>query len=229
MSAAADRPASPLGLHERQSAAADTIREFWLGRTAVDGPEAARFHSRHDPYDLEAIASLCGAGSRVLDLGCGTCVIANLLVAELDCAVHAVDYVPDFLGNAIDHPGLTTEVADARSFESSKRFDLILSLGVITYLETAAERTGMYAHCAAMLDPGAPLLLKAQFGVEEQVTVETWSDDLGAYYRAVYPQLGEEVALLEEWFEVEVRDPYPAELSPWENTHFHHLIARKRA
>jgi trans-aconitate methyltransferase len=212
-----------------QRTGADTIREFWLGRTAVEGPKAARFHSRHDPYDLEAIAALCGDGSRVLDLGCGTCVIANLLVERLGCAVHAVDYVPDFLANALDHPRLTTEVADARSFEAAARYDLILSLGVITYLETAAERTGMYAHCAAMLSPGDPLLLKAQFGVEEPVAVETWSEDLGAHYRAVYPQLDEEVALLEEWFDVEVRDPYPAELSPWENTHFHHLIARRRA
>jgi SAM-dependent methyltransferase len=207
---------------------ADTIREFWLGRTSVDGPKAARFHSRHDPYDLEAIAGLCGPGSRVLDLGCGTCVIANLLVQELGCAVHAVDYVPDFLGNALDHPRLTTEVADARTYLGPDRYDAILSLGVITYLETASERGGMYERCAAMLAPSAPLLLKAQFGVQESVTVETWSEDLGAHYRAVYPQLDEEVALLEEWFEVEVRDPYPAELSPWDNTHFHHLVARRR-
>lgn len=209
-------------------ASADTIREFWLGRTSVVGPKAARFHSRHDPYDLEAIAGLCGPGTRVLDLGCGTCVIANLIVQELGCAVHAVDYVPDFLGNALDHPRLTTEVADARTYAAPAYYDAILSLGVITYLETAAERTGMYERCAGMLAPGSPLLLKAQFGVEEAVTVETFSEDLGAHYRAVYPQLGEEVALLEEWFDVEVRDPYPPELSPWENTHFHHLVARRR-
>ena len=161
-----DRPdRAPLGM----SSDTDTIREFWLGRTTVEGPQAARFHSRHDPYDLEAIAGLCGPGSRVLDLGCGTCVIANLMVQELGCAVHAVDYVPDFLGNALDHPRLTTEVGDARTYAASERYDAILSLGVITYLETAAERTGMYERCASMLAPGSPLLLKAQFGVEEPV------------------------------------------------------------
>ncbi len=88
MSAHADSVARSL-----EGAGADTIRDFWLGRTAVEGPKAARFHSRHDPYDLAAIHELRGPGSRVLDLGCGTCVIANLLVAELDCSVHAVDYV----------------------------------------------------------------------------------------------------------------------------------------
>ncbi len=210
------------------NAGADTIRGFWLGRTSVEGPKAARFHSRHDPYDLAAIHELCGPGARVLDLGCGTCVIANLLVSELDCSVHAVDYVPDFLGNALDHPRLSTEVGDARTYSTPERFDLILSLGVITYLETAAERTGMYERCASMLAPGASLLLKAQFGVEEEVVVETYSEDLGAHYRAVYPQLDEELARMGEWFEVEVHDPYPPELSPWDNTHFHHLVARRR-
>jgi SAM-dependent methyltransferase len=210
------------------SIGAETIREFWLGRTSVAGPAAARFHSEHDAYDLEAIAELCGPGSRVLDLGCGTCVLANLIVERLHCWVHAVDYMPDFLASALDHPLLTTEVADARTYEGRGRYDLILSLGVITYLETEAERRGMYERCAAVLAPGAPLLLKAQFGVEETVTVETWSEDLGANYRAVYPQLDEEVALLGEWFDVEVRDPYPPEFSPWDNTHFHYLVARRK-
>jgi cyclopropane fatty-acyl-phospholipid synthase-like methyltransferase len=206
----------------------ETIREFWLGRTQVPGPAAARFHSQHDAYDLEAIERLCGPGSRVLDLGCGTCVLANLIVDRLRCWVHAVDYVPDFLESALDHPRLTTEVGDVRSYEGSGRYDLILSLGVITYLETEQERRGMYERCARLLAPGAPMLIKAQFGVDEEVRVETWSEDLGAHYRAVYPRLEDEALLLDEWFDLELRDPYPPEFSPWDNTHFHHIVARRR-
>jgi trans-aconitate methyltransferase len=208
--------------------ATDVIRDFWDGRTAVDGPRAARFHGDHDAYDLAAISAHCDAGSRVLDLGCGTCVIPNLLVATVGCRVHAVDYVPEFLVHALDDPRLTTEVGDVRTYVRDERFDLVLSLGVITYLESVEERRAMYEHCAAMLRPGGTLLVKAQFGVRETVTVDRFSDDLGSRYRAVYPQLDNETAVLAELFDVTVTDPYPATFSRWDNTHFHHLVAKRR-
>lgn len=203
-----------------------TIVEFWTGRTAVEGPRAARFHGDHDPYDLAAIDELAGPGARVLDLGCGTCVVANRLADEFGCAVHAVDFIPEFLTHA--GPGVTTEVGDARSYVADREFDLVLSLGVITYLEDPADREAMYAHCAQMLAPGGALLLKAQFGVDDEVLVDTDSADLGARYRAVYPHLDREVARLESFFDVEVRDPYPASFSRWATTHFHHLVGRPK-
>jgi cyclopropane fatty-acyl-phospholipid synthase-like methyltransferase len=203
------------------------IKEFWQGRTAVDGPRAARFHGDHDPYDLAAIAAIAGKGSRVLDLGCGTCVIPNLLVQELGCRVHAVDFVPEFLEHALNHPLLSVEVGEAASYCSGS-YDAILSLGVITYLDAPA-RASMYEHCAAMLAAGGVLLVKAQFGVHETVVVDTVSKELGARYQAFYPQLDEELALLSEHFDVVVEDPYPASFSRWENTHFHHLLAFGRS
>jgi trans-aconitate methyltransferase len=207
---------------------ADTIRAFWQGRASVDGHVASRFHSEHDRYDLPAIAEFCGAGARILDLGCGTCSVANTLVERTPCSVHAVDYVAEFLDNAIDDPRLTTEVGDVRTYRSDERFDAILLLGVITYIESAADRVALYRNCAAMLNPGGVLFVKAQFGTEDEVLVDTWSDALGAHYRAIYPTLPAEVALLEDDFTVEARDPYPAALSPHANTHFHHLVATRR-
>ena len=99
---------------------------------------------------------------------------------------------------------------------------------MITYLDQPA-RASMYEHCAEMLADGGVLLVKAQFGVHETVVVDTYSDELGARYQAIYPQLGEEVALLSEHFDVTVEDPYPASFSRWDNTHFHHLLCRRRA
>lgn len=206
----------------------DVIKEFWVGRTAVDSPEAARFHGEHDAYDLAAIAAHCDEGSRVLDLGCGTCIVPNALVQAVGCRVHAVDYVPEFLAHAMDDPRLTTEAGDVRTYVRDERYDLILSLGVITYLETVTERGAMYEHCAQMLVPGGTLFLKAQFGIDEHVAVDRFSDDLGSRYRAVYPQLDDEVAVLSELFDVTVIDPYPASFSPHANTRFHHLVAERR-
>jgi hypothetical protein len=77
-----------------------------------------------------------------------------------------------------------------------------------------------------MLVPGGALLVKAQFGVEADVVVDTESEQLGARYRAIYPRLEDEVARMAEHFDVTVTDPYPATFSPWPNTHFHHLVGR---
>jgi SAM-dependent methyltransferase len=208
--------------------AAEETRQFWEGRTAVEGPRATRFHGGHDDYDLPAIRALCPPGASVLDLGCGTCVVANELVNSTQAIVHAVDYVPAFLAQAEDHPRLTTAHGDVRTYLDPQRHDLILLLGVVTYLDDPAERRDLYRRCAAMLAPGGTLFVKAQFGVREEVVIDTESEALGSRYHAVYPWLAAEVALLSECFDVEVRDPYPAEFNTYDNTHFHHLVATLR-
>jgi trans-aconitate methyltransferase len=209
----------------------DAFRDFWLSRTAVEGPRAARFHGEHDPYDLAAIAALGGERpQRLLDLGCGTCALTNLIVDRLGWTVHAVDYVEAFLEHAMDDPRLTTELGDVRTYRGpDEAYDMVTLLGVITYLE-AGERRDVYERSHATLRPGGALLVKAQMGVHETVVVDTYSEQLGHHYRANYPHLDAEVAVLREVFgddAVTATDPYPASFSPYDNTHYHHLIARK--
>lgn len=212
------------------SADGDPYKDFWLSRTAVEGPRAARFHGDHDAYDLAALAALGGEREqvRMLDLGCGTCVIPNLVVDRLGWTVHAVDYVAEFLTHAIDDPLLTTEVGDVKTYTGTPgAYDVVTLLGVITYLPDAAERRDLYARCRALLAPGGALLVKAQYGVDEDVVVDGYSEAFARDYHAIYPLLSSEVALMGEVFgDVEVVDPYPAELNRWDNTHFHYLIAR---
>jgi trans-aconitate methyltransferase len=211
----------------------DPFKDFWRARTAIEGPCAARFHEQHDAYDLAAIAALGGDRDavRMLDLGCGTCVIGNLVVDRLGWTVHAVDYVPEFLTHALDDPRLTTELGDVRSYSGPDgAYDVITLLGVLMYLDGGdAERAAIYERCAAMLAPGGALLVKAQFGVRETVRVDTYSEALATDYRAIYWSLEAEVELLRAAFgpdAVTVTDPYPPELNRYENTHTHHLIAR---
>ena len=190
------------------------IKEFWVGRTAVDDSKAARFHNEHEAYNLAAIGAFCDEHSRVLDLGCGTCIVPNALVESVGCRVHAVDYVPEFLCPRDRRSAADTEPGDVRSYVRDERYDLVLSLGVITYLESPAERRAMYEHCAAMLVPGGTLFLKAQFGVREHVAVDCSPTTWARATATMYPLLRNEVALVSELFDVTVDGPVPGELQP---------------
>ena len=208
----------------------EATREFWRGRTGC-GERATRFYTETDAYDLAALRGCAATADslRVLDLGCGTCTISSRLVAELGWRVHGVDFIPEFLGYAIDHPLMSTAVGDVRSYQDAGGYDMVLSLAVINYLLAASERDAMYERCARMLAAGGRLFLKAQFGIREEVNVDGYSPALGTHYRAVYPQLQAELARIGEFFATtELRDPYPAHLNPHPNTHFHYVIARLR-
>lgn len=203
----------------------EKIREFWHQRAAIDDPSAARFHAEHTRIDLETITPLCPPGAKVLDLGCGTCIIANSLAGTCGAQVHAVDFEPGFLRHAA--PNVTTETGRAQDYLSDETFDLILSMGVINFL-SLEDRTRMYENCRAMLKDNGVFFLKAQFGCDEQVNVDHHSDELGAHYQAVYPHLASEQVLLGDYYRVSLIDPYPSALNRHSNTHFYYLICRQR-
>lgn len=198
------------------------IAAFWHKRSKLDDAAAARFHTEHTPYDLAAIKTLCFPDLAVLDLGCGTCSIANLLAEQVTRNVHAVDYQPDFLGYA--NPPVTTEVGNAAAYRTERKFDLIVNMGVITYLPDPEDRLRMYRNCHAMLKPHGKLFLKAQFGVETQVEVNHFSAELNADYQAIYPHVTAEQALLERCFTVTRLDPYPPAFNRYANTHYYYFI-----
>ena len=79
-----------------------------------------------------------------------------------------------------------------------------------------------------MLTEHGVLIVKHQCGVKEEIVVDKYSDELQTHYNARYPSVGEERALLQEHFQTEVIDVYPAEINRWENTHFYAYVCRMR-
>lgn len=203
----------------------DKVRSFWRERAVSDAPNAARFHDEHTGFDQELLRSLFGKGSRILDLGAGTCDIANWLVTDLGAEVRAVEREAEFLSLAISHPALTTECADVRTYTPQGTFDGVLLFGVIGYLPDPEVRQTLYARIARVLSPNGLLLIKNQFGTESPVEVDTYSPALGSRYYTLYPKLDEETALLAPRFNVDALNIYPPELSPHSNTKFFHIKA----
>ena len=208
----------------------EAARGFWEGRVAVEGPRATRFHGGHDDFDFPALRALiAGRAPRSSTSAAGPASWPTSCTRPPTRRSTRSTTSRTSWRRPRDSPRLTTAVGDVRTYADGRQYDLILLLGVITYIYDAAERADLYARCFAMLKPGGTLFVKAQMGVEEEVRVDTDSDALGSRYSAIYPHLGTEAQLLarQGFAAVDVRDPYPAAFSKYDNTHFHHLVATR--
>lgn len=197
---------------------------FWSARTTIADPRIATNY-RDDGrlgFDLELARRFCRPGARVLDLGAGTCTLSAPLLDEVDRVV-AVDKFVGFLEMAPEHPRLETVAADVAGFTMDATFDLILLFGVANFL-TVAEETDLYRECATMLAPNGVFVAKNQCGVDKEVVVDRYSEELGAHYHARYPARDEQLQRLEEFFAVDVIDIYPPEINRWADTHFYAFV-----
>lgn len=204
------------------------ILDFWHKRSGIEAEASTRFHASHLQYDLAALTPYCTPETTLLELGCGRCTMLNPLVTDYGITAHGVDVVPAFLTSAVKHPRLTTETADAINYEPRSSFDIILLAGLISCIPAQQDRAALYTRIAEALTADGILFIKSQFGRDEDVSIDAWSDALGDHYASFYPAIENEAKMLSEWYSVDVRDPYPAELSPHRNTKFFHLHCRPR-
>lgn len=201
---------------------------FWRARTRVADPVLSTHFKRDGTHerDFAFIRSWVRPGSQVLDLGAGTCIVSSR-IADLGASVLAVDKFPEFLAAAPAHPRLETCSADLLEFATERRFDAVLLFGVMNYF-SADEAAVLYRRCAEWLSPGGVVLVKHQCGVEGDVVVDKFSEQIGSHYLAFYRHVGREETLLAGVFEsVRVEDVYPAELNPWPDTHFYAFVAQR--
>jgi cyclopropane fatty-acyl-phospholipid synthase-like methyltransferase len=209
----------------------DQIDAYWRARTAIADPVVASRHRDNDApkHDLAFISRFVTPGCTVLDLGAGSCVLADRLAALAEVAhVCAVEKFGAFFEKRPAHPKVETHASDVRDFGDPRTFDLVMLFGVLNYFE-APETRAIYERSASMLKPTGRLLVKHQCGVSEDVTVDGYSEELGHSYQAIYRSRAHELALLGEHFVVdEVLDVYPPELNRHANTHFYGFVCRAR-
>jgi tellurite methyltransferase len=100
-----------------------------------------KYHANDNPYTSQPIEGLEKAlvyvkGKQVLDLGVGSGRNTELLINK-GFKVTGVDSSPDalrILNNKIDSPNLTLINDDLLEYQFNKKFDLILSIGVLHFL-----------------------------------------------------------------------------------------------
>jgi SAM-dependent methyltransferase len=203
--------------------------EFWSSRTNVEDARKATHFKKDDntlEYEVTLIKKYIPPMGRILDLGCGTCTLTNLLI-PFASYIRGVEKQQDFLRFCTVGSKLETVVADVADYKDNNQYDVILIFGVLNYIFADDEVRKIYENCAKMLAPNGHLIVKHQSGVGESVEINKFSEDIGANYLALYRQKERDEGLLKEFFYVETIDIYPPEMNRWTNTHFYAYVASK--
>jgi SAM-dependent methyltransferase len=148
----------------------------------------------------EELISLChiGAGTTVLDVGCGVGATACHLVKAAGCRVMGVDLRPAMIAHANErarHEGIADRVAcnvaDAQHlpFEDAA-FDAVLCESVATFVEDKAR---LVAEMMRVIRPGGYV------GLNEEVWIDTPPpDDIAAYVRHTW-EIDWDIPTAEGW------------------------------
>lgn len=169
--------------------------------------------------------SLPSAQVRILDIGSGTGLIINKLYPFVQEIV-AVDKFPEFT-KFICSPPIKIIHDDLFHFQTSEQFDLVTLFATMHYFDTE-EAGELYLKFSQNVKPGGMMIIKNQFGIKEDVTIDQFSEEQKRHYYSVYRTTAHEIELLKKcgcFMKYEVEDIYPPECNRWENTHFYAITA----
>jgi trans-aconitate methyltransferase len=142
------------------------------------------------------------AGERILDLGCGTGYLSNL-ITESGASVTGIDNSPDMINKAKrEYPNIDFRILSATDFYFEESFDAIFSNAALHWvldkksavdcmhknLKTGGRlvlEMGGKNNVASIVNAAKKILIK--YGFEENVKTETW----------YFPSLSEYTSLLE--------------------------------
>ncbi len=207
----------------------DDIDKFWRKQTTVKDPRVATHFKKDDAhlFDITLVRNYIKPNSRVLDLGCGTCVIANEISAEV-AKIVAVDKYNEFLSYCRTSNKIVPIEADLLSYDPGKNnFDLILFFGIMNYFSDQDVK-GMYARASQALKKDGVLIVKHASGINGDVEVDKYSKQIGDVYRAIYRGIDHDKSLLQQFFsQITIEDIYPPRLNRWDNTHYYAYICKK--
>lgn len=178
--------------------------------------------------DADFILKYCNANTEMLDLGSGTGLVINKMYDKVKNIV-AVEPFASFTKFIVASPNVEIVNQTFDEFSQKDRlFNLITIFGTMHYFNEE-ESVKIYTKYFRNLKKGGRLIVKNQFGVTEDVTVEGYSEEQKTNYFAQYRHIDKEVANLKKigYCNIEVADIYPPECNRWTNTHFYAIVAEK--
>lgn len=179
-------------------------------------------------YDVKFIMKYVDLESKVLDLGAGTGSLVNNIYDKVKY-ITAVEVFKQFTDLIVKSENVKICNENILNFETEEKFDLITLFGVMHYFDSVQSEQ-IYRKCLFFLKYTGRLIIKQQFGLKEDVTVNGYSEELHKDYFSQYRYLKNEIKLLKKigYNDVISYDIYPAECNRWQNTHFYALVCNKK-
>lgn len=209
----------------------DYSLEYWKNSSEniKDVVLACKFNSANDHSHMDAdfILQFAHASSSILDLGSGTGGIVNKIYDKVGGIV-CVDAFAEFTKHIVSAANVQIKNATIADFECDTKFDLITMFGIMHYF-SGSEANDIYRKYFRCLKDGGRMIVKNQFGVNEDVDVDGYSEEMQCNYYSQYRHLPKECAMLEQvgFRHVAAHDIYPAHCNRWNNTHFYAIVAQK--
>jgi 2-polyprenyl-3-methyl-5-hydroxy-6-metoxy-1,4-benzoquinol methylase len=139
-------------------------------------------------------------GASVLDLGCGAGVPVSQTLVDLGVRLSAIDASPrlvDVYRRRFPHVEVACEPAETSSW-FRRRFDALVSIGMMFFLDEAAQRA-VIRRCGERVRPGGHVLISApwQTATWSDPTTGRWCRSLGRReYLAAFARAGLDVVAM---------------------------------
>jgi predicted TPR repeat methyltransferase len=178
-------------------------------------------------YDASFIMTYASKETELLDLGSGTGLIINKIFDKV-AHITAVEPFSGFTKYIVKSENIEIFNQTLCEFEPRRQYDLITVFGVMHYFNEDESNT-IYKKYFPFLKENGKLIVKNQFGINEDVIIDGYSEEQKRNYFAHYRYIRKEVKMLEHtgYKNIEVIDIYPPECNRWDNTHFYAIVAGK--
>lgn len=178
-------------------------------------------------YDAIFILKYANANSKILDLASGSGLIVNKIFKKVK-HITAVEAFSEFSKFITKSDNINIVINDITTYSTNQLFDIITMFGIVQYFDET-EIIEIYKKYINNLDSNGYFIIKSQFGVNSDVTVSGYSEELKSDYFSQYRHIEKEVSLLKQigFYNIDVIDIYPAACNRWEDTHFYAIVAKK--
>lgn len=198
-----------------------------MSKRKDNNPQSVKLAHNTDCTDLDAnfILQFADKNSNILDIGTGSGLIVNKLYDKVNNIV-CVEPFANFTQFIVKSPNIEIINKDIFKFNTDKKFDLITAFGFINYFNEE-ESIEIYQKLLNYLKPNGKIIIKNQFGVEEDVIVAGYSQEQQTDYFARYGYIEKEKLILKDlgYTDIKSYDIYPPEANRWDNTHFYAIVA----
>lgn len=205
----------------------EIIQDFWRARSQA--PTIRWTSNELLTFEIDYINERLASpykGIGVLDLGCAHGELSRLITKKGDYLL-GVDYIPDFSDsfNATNNHFFTC--SDVVDFVSDQKFDLVLLMGVVQYLEVDEEQR-VYDHISGMLSENGIAVLKNQVGIEGEIIINGYSDAFKAEYSSRYPHISQQSNAVSKFLHINEIIEYPSRFNDFSNSKHVAFICKKK-